>query len=251
MPLDYSKCQFIGMDAASSSTSAAASLTLPKYRTPRHLLRPDLDEVLPLACTHPYANQHSPKDWIPEGFFEKIAGSVSGYCQMIKDLSNWKGLKIDIRLYTKQLDNYFTTELGQLVLEVLFMSAVLSSKQTVYQQSGAAFIFSESSSALNRKRLRSDDDADISSSNVRHMKKSNIKSSLPPPFPQTPPQQERLSISDEDENGIAGPIKVNIKAPGNPFDEISFDDSSSNSFVAGTQENSTAEFSVMLARVLL
>ncbi|KAF9433530.1 hypothetical protein BGZ76_009320 [Entomortierella beljakovae] len=237
--------------ASAAAASAAVASASPIRCTPSHLHRPDLDEVLPLACTHLYANQHPPKDWLPEVFFGKMAGSVSNYCQMIRTLSNWKGLSNDVRLYAKQLNDYFITELGQLLLEVLFMSAVLSSKQMVHQQSGAALIFSESSSALNRKRLRSEDDADeqTSSGNIRHVQKSKPESSLPS-FLQTPPQKESLSFSneDEDEDGLAGLSEVDTKAPGNPFVEVSFDDNSSNSFVAETQEDSTGEFSVILDR---
>jgi len=66
-------------------------------------------------------------------------------------LAIWKGLPVDVRLYTKRLSDYFKTELGELLLENLYLSTILRAQQMAHQQSGAAFIFSQSSSLLGQK----------------------------------------------------------------------------------------------------
>ncbi|KAG0197233.1 hypothetical protein BGX28_009259, partial [Mortierella sp. GBA30] len=195
------------MLAATAAASAVLPSPLPIRSTPRNLQQPELGSVFNLACKHSYANQFAPKDWLPEVYFGNMAGSVDDYREMIKTLAIWKGLPVNVRLYAKQLNDYFKTELGELLLENLYMSAVVLSKQTVLQQSGAAVIFSQSSSLLGEKRQRSDDDTEVSARNQPHphrlvqQESNNESSSPPPPFPQTPPRQEGLDFDSDTGDG--------------------------------------------------
>ncbi|KAG0279680.1 hypothetical protein BGZ95_000558 [Linnemannia exigua] len=193
--------------AATAAASAVLSPTFPIRSTPRNLQQPGFCSVLNLSCKHSYANQFAPKDWLPEIYFGKLAGSVGDYREMIRTLATWKGLPDNIRLYAKHLNDYFKSELGELLLENLYMSAVVLSKHTVHQQSGAAVIYSQSSSLLGEKRRRSDNDTEVSARNQprphphAQQESNNESSPSPSPSPQTPPRHEDLGSDSDTDDG--------------------------------------------------
>lgn len=137
--------------AATAAASAVSSSVFPSYSTPRHLQQPELDAVFNLGFYHSYADKFAPKDWLPEVYLKNMAGSVDDYRKMIKTLAIWKGLPGDVRLYARRLNDYFKTELGELLLKNLYTSSIVLSKQTVHQQLGASVIFSQSSRLLGKK----------------------------------------------------------------------------------------------------
>ncbi|KAG0048621.1 hypothetical protein BGZ83_006440 [Gryganskiella cystojenkinii] len=183
--------------AATAAASSALPSALPIRSTPKNLQQPELNLVVDgLACKHRYANQFAPKDWLPEVYFGNMAGSIDDYLDMIKSLTTWKGLPENIRFYARQLQDYFKTEIGQLLLEGQYLSIVLLSKQTTYQQSGAAVIFDQSSSILGEKRRRSNEDDDEVSARSQQQESDY---ELSPP-PQTPPHQESFGFDSDDED---------------------------------------------------
>ncbi|KAF8956670.1 hypothetical protein BGZ46_002338 [Entomortierella lignicola] len=109
-----------------------------------------------------------------------MAGSLENYCEMIKALSIWKGLPEIVRLYAKRLNDFFTTEIGELLLENMYMAAIVLSKQE---------------STGNQLEANPDVQQEIDS-------ESSSASPPPPPFSQTPLHGNELD-SDNDVNASA------------------------------------------------
>ncbi|KAF9997110.1 hypothetical protein BGZ65_007315 [Modicella reniformis] len=138
-----------------------------------------------------------------------MAGSMDEYREMIKILAIWKGLPENVRLYAKQLNDYFKTKLG----DSLQCCELLLNSIPSHSHSYSQFIRMARANAPIRfdspveKRWRASAREPVLVS-ARHphphvQQENNNESSPPPPFPQTPPCQEDLGFDSDIDDGTS------------------------------------------------
>ncbi|KAF9575682.1 hypothetical protein EC968_002246 [Mortierella alpina] len=199
------------MESDSTATLTAAAVYMsatPRTRsTPSHLQCSTFDKIIDLSSsTNNYIRTHAPKDWLPECFFEEMSGTTKEYLDMMKIVSKRKSLPNAIHDYARNLYDYYKKEPGILVLELLYMNAVVLSKKSGHQQTAVALVLAENTSQLEKKRRNaaiSQDDTSVAaeaSSSTSVFKSTVVDNDSDSDLNRT---QHAEEIEDDQDDGVS------------------------------------------------